>query len=126
MNGWKTPTGQYVENVMRCNEYFTTSLFRPPYGRFSISQYLVLRKHFRFILWSVLSRDYSPEVTPDQCFDNVMRYSASGSIIVFHDSLKAKEKVLFTLPRFIDQFLEKGFRFGVIPYNFKGPPHQQS
>ncbi len=126
MNGWKTPTGQYVENVMRCNEYFTTSLFRPPYGRFSISQYYILRKHFQFILWSVLSRDYKPEVTPDQCFDNVMKYTTSGSIIVFHDSLKAKEKVLFALPRFIDLLLEKGFRFGVIPYNSKGPPHQQS
>ena len=49
LNGWKTPTGQYVDNVMRCKEYFTTPLFRPPYGRFSMSQYLVLRKHFHSV-----------------------------------------------------------------------------
>jgi peptidoglycan-N-acetylglucosamine deacetylase len=115
MNGWKTPTGQYVDNVMQCNEYFTTTLFRPPYGRFSVSQYFVLRKHFKFILWSILSCDYSPGVTPDQCFGNVMKYTTTGSIILFHDSIKAKEKVLFALPRAIDQLLEKGFRFDVIP-----------
>jgi peptidoglycan/xylan/chitin deacetylase (PgdA/CDA1 family) len=126
MNGWKTPTGQYVDNVMRCNEYVGSSLFRPPYGRFTISQYLVLRKKFRFILWSVLSRDFDPGTTPDQCFDNVMRVTTSGSVIVFHDSVKAKEKVLFVLPRFIDQFLEKGFRFGTIPYSSKEPPHPQN
>jgi peptidoglycan-N-acetylglucosamine deacetylase len=114
MNGWKTPAGQYVDNVMRCNEYFTTTLFRPPYGRFSLTQYYLLRKHFRFILWSVLSRDFDLRVTPDQCLDNVMRATTSGSVIVFHDSLKAKEKVLFTLPRFIDQVLEKGYRFDPI------------
>lgn len=114
LDGWKTPTGQYIEDVMSCNAYFTTSLFRPPYGRFSISQYRILRKHFRFILWSVLSRDYDPRVTPDRCFDNVTKASTHGSIILFHDSIKAKEKMLFTLPRFIDQFQEKGFRFGAI------------
>jgi len=126
INGWKTPTGQYVDNVMRCNELFTTSLFRPPYGRFSISQYLILRKHFHFIIWSVLSRDYRTDVTPDQCFADVMNYTTTGSIILFHDSMKAKEKVLFALPRVIDQLLEKGFRFGVIPYNFTEPPRQQN
>jgi peptidoglycan-N-acetylglucosamine deacetylase len=115
LNGWKTPTGQYIDNVIRCNEYLATSLFRPPYGRFTISQYLALRKQFHFILWSVLSRDFSPGVTPDQCFENVMQHATSGSIVLFHDSLKARDKVLFALPRFIDQMLEKGFRFEAIP-----------
>jgi peptidoglycan-N-acetylglucosamine deacetylase len=120
LNGWKTPTGQYVDNVMQCNEYFTTSLFRPPYGRFTLSQYYILRKHFRFILWSVLSRDFDVNVTPDRCLENVTQTTTPGSVIVFHDSLKAKEKVLFTLPRFIDNMKEKGYKFEVIP---DLPPH---
>lgn len=111
LNGWKTPPGEYAENAARCNEFFTTDLFRPPYGRFTPSQYFLLRKKYRFILWSVLSGDYSKQISPEQCLQNVLKYSKEGSIVVFHDSLKAKEKVLYALPRFIDAFREKGFDF---------------
>ncbi|MCX6243643.1 MAG: polysaccharide deacetylase family protein [Bacteroidetes bacterium] len=111
LNGWKTPPAMYVEDVMRCNEYLTTKLFRPPYGRFTPSQYYLLRKQYRFILWSVLSGDYNRKITPEQCLSNVLENSVPGSIIVFHDSLKAKDKLLYALPRFLDHFLGEGYRF---------------
>ena len=111
LNGWKTPTGGYVTNVMRCNDYLKTKLFRPPYGKFTPSQYFLLRKQFRFIMWSVLSGDYNRKVTPDQCLSNVLTFTKSGSIVVFHDSIKAGEKMFYALPRFLDHFLEKGYRF---------------
>jgi peptidoglycan-N-acetylglucosamine deacetylase len=111
LNGWKTPPAEYLEDVRRCTDYFKTTLFRPPYGRFTPSQYYLLRKQYRFILWSVLSGDYSRNITPDQCLSNVVENSSRGSIIVFHDSIKAKENLLFALPRFLDHFLEKGYRF---------------
>jgi peptidoglycan-N-acetylglucosamine deacetylase len=111
LNGWKTPPAEYVEDVLRCNEYFTTNLFRPPYGKFTPSQYLLLRKHFRFILWSVLSGDYYWRITPEQCLSNVLENTGPGSIIVFHDSLKAKENLFFALPQFLDHYLEQGYRF---------------
>lgn len=115
LNGWKTPAGEYVGNILRCNDYFTTGLFRPPYGRFTPAQYYLLRKSFRFVLWSVLSHDYSPNTTPEQCLRNVIKYSRNGSIVVFHDSIKAKDKILFALPRFIDAFMEMGYEFRGIP-----------
>jgi len=111
LNGWRTPPAGYVENVMRCNDYFKTKLFRPPYGSFTPSQYLLLRKQFRFILWSVLTGDFHREVSPEQCLQKALNYSRSGSIIVFHDSVKSIEKVRYALPRFIEAFLGKGFRF---------------
>lgn len=111
LNGWKTPPGEYVENVMRCQEYFSAGLFRPPYGKFTPSQYMLLRKRFKFILWSVLSNDYYRKTSPRQCLDNVVRYSTSGSVVVFHDSLKAKENLFYTLPRYLDSMAEKGYRF---------------
>jgi peptidoglycan/xylan/chitin deacetylase (PgdA/CDA1 family) len=111
MNGWKTPAREYTEDVFRCNEFFATTLFRPPYGRFTPSQYFLLRKSFRFILWSVLSGDFRKEITPGQCLKNLLNHTKSGSIVVFHDSLKAREKVLYALPRFIDVFRGKGFDF---------------
>jgi peptidoglycan-N-acetylglucosamine deacetylase len=115
LNGWKTPPGEYVENVNRCKDLFRATLFRPPYGRFTPSQYYLLRKEYRFILWSVLTGDYSSGVSKEKCLDNATRYSSPGSIIVFHDSLKAKEKLFYALPRFIDASLEKGYEFGLIP-----------
>ncbi len=111
LNGWKTPPGGYVENVERCREYFQTNLFRPPYGSFGLSQYLLLRKEYRFILWSVLTWDFSHDTTPEQCFRYAIDNSRPGSVVVFHDSLKSIENVRYALPRFLDEFLDKGYRF---------------
>jgi len=111
LNGWKTPPGAYIEDVMRCREYFTTRLFRPPYGRFSPAQYFLLRKDFRFVLWSVLTGDYSKSVTPDQCLENAIGNTGNGSVVVFHDNLKAVENVRYALPRFLEHFLALGFHF---------------
>lgn len=110
-DGWKTPPGEYEENVSRCGEYFTTDLFRPPYGRFSLSQYFLLRKKYKFILWSILSKDFHRKISPGQCLSIVLENAIPGSIIVFHDNLMAKEKVLYALPLVLDHFLKKGFRF---------------
>jgi peptidoglycan-N-acetylglucosamine deacetylase len=115
LDGWKTPPGEYVENVTRCNDYFETSLFRPPYGRFSPTQYFLLRKRYKFILWSVMSFDFHRKTSPNQCLSNVLDNASSGSIIVFHDNFKSKDKVLYVLPLVLDQFRKKGFRFESIP-----------
>ena len=111
LNGWKTPPAEYVEDVFRCNEYFMPNLFRPPYGMFTLSQYFLLRKKFRFILWSVLSGDYNRKIPPDQCLSNVLKNTVPGSIVVFHDSIKAQENLFYTLPRFLDHFLNEGYTF---------------
>jgi len=111
LNGWKTPPAEYLQDVIRCNEYFKTSLLRPPYGRITPTQYFLLRKQFRIILWSVLSGDYNPGISGEQCLLNVITHTRPGSIVVFHDSLKAKDNLFYTLPRFLDHFLNEGYRF---------------
>jgi peptidoglycan/xylan/chitin deacetylase (PgdA/CDA1 family) len=111
LNGWKTPPAEYTEDVMLCNAYFRTGLFRPPYGKFTPSQYFLLRKHFRIIMWSVLSGDYHQAISKEQCLENVLTYTKPGSIVLFHDSLKAKESLFYALPRFLDHFLGEGYRF---------------
>ncbi len=110
-DGWKTPAGEYAENISRCEPLFQTRLFRPPYGRFNLSQYFLLRKKYKFIMWSVMSGDFHRKTTPAQCLSNVLQNSKPGSIIVFHDSLKSKENVLNTLPLVLDHFLKEGFSF---------------
>ncbi|MCX6266577.1 MAG: polysaccharide deacetylase family protein [Bacteroidetes bacterium] len=111
LNGWHTPPGAYIEDVYSCREYFNTKLFRPPYGRFTPSQYFLLRKDFRFILWSALTYDFDRRTTPGQCLKNAIDHTTNGSIVVFHDSLKSLDNVRYTLPRFLEHFSNLKYRF---------------
>ena len=67
LNGWKTAPASYAGDVMECDTLFRTRLFRPPYGRFTPSQYFILRKNYHFVMWSVLTCDFSKDITPDEC-----------------------------------------------------------
>jgi len=111
INGWKTSPGAYYNNVMHCRDFVESRLFRPPHGRFTPSQYLLLKKEFRFVLWSVLTMDYHHAVSPEQCFINAKENLLPGSIIVFHDSVKAKKNLLTALPGFIEYALSEGYSF---------------
>ena len=96
LNGWKTPINEYIENVSLCQSEILNlqsqicNLFRPPYGKIKLSQSKKLRKFgFKIIMWDVLSADYDQTISPEKCLVNVLRNVKSGSIIVFHDSVKA-------------------------------------
>ncbi len=111
LDGWKTSPGAYIEDVKHCSDYFGTRLFRPPYGRFTPTQYFLLRKDFHFILWSVLTYDFNRKTTPQQCLQHALDHTKRGSIVVFHDNLKSIEKVRFALPTFLQHFIDLGYRF---------------
>lgn len=115
IKGFYTDNKLYFENVEACNEVMQTPLFRPPYGQLKFSQQRILAKKYKIIMWDVLSYDYSQSLTPEKCLDNVVKYTRPGSIIVFHDNLKAEKNVTYALPRAIDQLLDKGFEFAAIP-----------
>lgn len=105
LNGWKTDKTAYVQNALQCEkaiEAFTykSKLFRPPYGKIKPSQAKALRdKGYQVIMWDVLSADFDQKISPEQCLENVLRNVASGSIIVFHDSVKAYENLKYVLPK---------------------------
>ncbi len=86
-------------------------MFRPPYGHITPSQIQKLRKNFYIVLWSVLSGDFDRNTTPAKCLRNVLRYTKSGSIVVFHENKKAIPRLKYALPRFLDQFSKAGYRF---------------
>lgn len=111
MNGWKSSSSEYSVDVMECKKLITSSLFRPPYGKIKYSQVRKLKKDFRIIMWDVLSKDYDHSLRGKDCFDRVKRKSRNGSIIVFHDSLKAEERLRFALPETLKYFSDRGFEF---------------
>lgn len=120
-NGWNTTTEKYLKNVELCQDNFGKlntehcKLFRPPYGKIKPSQSKKLRAlGYKIIMWDVLSVDFEKETTPEECLENVIKNSVSGSIIVFHDSEKAFKNLKYTLPKTLEILSSKGFCFDSI------------
>lgn len=113
-NGWKTKTIDYLEDVQACSKCLNSRLFRPPYGKLKLPQLRRISKTHEIIMWDVLSYDWVQTLSPKAVLQNVNRNATNGSIIVFHDSIKAKKNLEYTLPRFIETQLQKGFSFDKI------------
>ena len=111
LDGWTTESIPYFHNVRRCAHLVKTDLFRPPYGRLKPKQAQFLQRHYRIVMWDVLSGDFDPKITAEQCYHNVVRNATKGSIVVFHDSLKAWDKLQVVLPKVLQYFTEQGYRF---------------
>lgn len=113
LNGWKTDTAVYLENIQQAGKSIKSSLFRPPYGRISSAQARQL-KEYKVVMWTVLSGDFDTSLSNEKCLTNVLSHAKAGSIIVFHDSEKAWERMSFVLPAVLEHFSKKGYEFGVI------------
>ncbi|MFD2969808.1 polysaccharide deacetylase family protein [Sphingobacterium bambusae] len=111
LRGWDTDDDAYIENIATCQKLTKTNLFRPPYARVKKSQLRQLYPYFEVIFWDVLSGDFNVNLSPEQCYRNVIKHSRNGSIIVFHDNIKAIPRVSYALPRVIDELLKRGFTF---------------
>lgn len=115
MNGWMTAPKPYLKDVLRCDELLHTKLFRPPYGRITRSQTRMMMSRYRVIMWDVLSGDFDSSISGERCLRNVTEHAGPGSIIVFHDSIKAADRLHYALPRVLDYFSGKGYSFEKIP-----------
>lgn len=114
LNGWKTTTDNYLNNIREAKKYIASSLFRPPYGRIRSAQIKALQQSeqaFKIVMWTVLSGDFDRALSVEKCCSNVINNSSAGSIIVFHDSEKAVEKISYALPIVLKYFTEKGYVF---------------
>lgn len=109
--GWVTADAAYLESVAKTNELLQTKLFRPPYGRIKKSQIKALSSDYKIIMWDVLSHDYDQRLTPDACIANVLDNVRPGSIIVFHDSVKAWKNLKDSLPEVLKQLSASGYVF---------------
>ena len=137
LNGWKTNNVSYLENIEKANISIQSTvnsfqsntekkkgnnskfkiqnsefLFRPPYGKIKPRQAKeLIKKGVKIILWDVLSGDFDAQLSKEKSFENCVKHSKNGSIIVFHDSVKASEKLKYVLPKILAHFNDKGFVF---------------
>lgn len=121
LNGWKTKTIEYIENFKLCEtEQLKLNaehslLFRPPYGKMTLCQSKKIQElGYKIVMWDVLSFDFKPTITAEKCKENVLNNTSAGSIIVFHDSLKAEKTLKKVLPEVIQGLKNRGFQFDVL------------
>ena len=125
INGLKTNTNDYLNNIDKTHREFLKNnksfenkhplLFRPPYGKCKPKQLKYLIKNvYKPVFWDVLSRDFDLNITKEECLNNVLKSVENGSIIVFHDSVKAFNKLVFVLPKILEYFTIKGYQFKAI------------
>lgn len=117
LNGWKTSLDDYMENVFKCEELTQSLLFRPPYSAITPKQIKALQKNnFKIIMWDVITGDFDQKITPEKCLNNTIENTEPGSLVVFHDHIKAWPRTQYALPKAIEYWLEKGYEFSKITY----------
>ncbi len=124
MKGWRTRRFTYLRNVLRTQTITGTSLFRPPYGRITRAQSRALRGRFDVVMWDVLAADFDKRVSKERCLRNVITHARAGSIVVFHDSLKAEPRLRYALPRALEHFANEGYAFKALPMDGITAPRQ--
>lgn len=128
LNGWKNETSRYLQNVVKCDDilidttplgseqaYVSTltgkKLYRPPYGKLKKAQIRQLQEEYEIVMWNVLTGDFDRNLSPEKCLHKAIKYTNKGSIVIFHDSVKALPNLQYALPRFLKHFTEAGYRF---------------
>jgi peptidoglycan/xylan/chitin deacetylase (PgdA/CDA1 family) len=114
VDGWKHSWFDYMRDVKECAAAFQSKLFRPPYGHMRRSQFSTLSRRCKVVMWDVLTYDFDKTFAKEHCLELALMYSRAGSIVVFHDSEKAKERMLYALPRYIEEMKSRGFSFDVL------------
>ena len=121
LNKWKVSRKTYLKDIKQTHEVLlqqiglqteTNKLFRPPYGKISpkVASKL-LKKGYKVIMWDVLSGDFDLSITKEKCLENVLENTVNGSIIVFHDSIKASNNLKYCLPKTLAHYSKKGYEF---------------
>jgi peptidoglycan-N-acetylglucosamine deacetylase len=116
LNAWKVKTDEYIKDVKDASYLITSKLFRPPYGKIKPAIIRKLKKDFKIVMWNVLSYDFDNSKSSDWCTAHVIKESANGSVIVFHDSIKSKERMQASLPKVLHHFSQLGYSFKAIPF----------
>lgn len=111
LNGWKTSREEYLQNIEKAAEVISSDLFRPPYGRITPAQVKQVSTRYKVYMWSLLSMDYAPRLTPGDVVKNVLDKITAGDIIVFHDSAKALPRLKHALPVILNELAQQGFNF---------------
>ncbi len=115
LQGFKVRSIKYMRDLTEADRLIKSPLFRPPHGLIRWSQARSIKKHYNIIMYDLVTRDYSKRLSPQDVLGNVRKYTRNGSIIVFHDSLKAEKNLRAALPAAIEWLKSEGYEFLPLP-----------
>lgn len=115
LQGAKVRTRRYIKDIAEAHMLIKSPLFRPPHGFIRWKQAAAIKANKRIIMYDLVTRDYSKKLSGDEVLENVKRYTRNGSIIVFHDSLKAEKNLRYALPKAIEWLKQNGYKFLPLP-----------
>jgi len=115
LQGFKVSTLRYMRDITEANDYIDSTLFRPPHGLMRWSQAKAIKDRYNIVMYDLVTRDYSYKLNGEEVLANVRRYVRNGSIIVFHDSLRAEHNLKYALPKAIEWLKSEGYEILPIP-----------
>lgn len=115
LQGLKVSKVRYMRDITEANKYIDSALFRPPHGLMRPSQAQAIKNRYNIVMYDLVTRDYSYKLKGEEVLKNVKKYARNGSIIVFHDSLRAENNLKYALPRAIEWLKDNGYEFLPIP-----------
>ena len=124
-SAWATGRADYLADVAECQAQLSElgvavdtgnprPLFRPPYGRLTWPLLRSLQADYRIVMWSVLTRDYDPRLSPESCLRHTLATVRPGDVLVFHDSQKASARLRYVLPRVLPHLAGQGYQFAAL------------
>jgi peptidoglycan/xylan/chitin deacetylase (PgdA/CDA1 family) len=119
LSGWKNAPDVYTDNARLCAQKIKQirgaehqkMLFRPPYGQISRKQVQKLKKDYELVMWDVLTYDFDATLAANDCLKHSLAVTQKGSIVVFHDNVKAVSVLEYALPRYLEHFAGLGYTF---------------
>jgi peptidoglycan-N-acetylglucosamine deacetylase len=120
VNGFKTSHNTYIEEIRNCQSQIqetlsvSSRLFRPPYGKITKKQFKSVIPEYDVIMWDVLTGDFDPSLSEEECLRKSIQYSRNGSIVVFHDQQKTKDKIGKVLPDYLDFLKDSGLETALL------------
>jgi len=110
-NALKVSNERWLSDVYKKSPVSESEFFRPPYGKILPWQSHQIRKKYKLVFWDVLSFDYRRDLTSDRICEILRNKVRNGSIIVFHDSVKAAPNMFPALEFTLEHFSSMGFGF---------------
>lgn len=106
---------EYFKDIDRAQEHIDSKFFRPPHGQLYPWYLLRLKKKFeKVVMWDLITEDYRKDLNAEDIFNRVVKFVRPGSVIVFHDSLKAWPRLEKALPRTLDYLIGEGYFFKLL------------
>jgi len=121
LKGWRTSHEDYMANIALCEAAIVecggggpAGLFRPPYGQLTFSLAKKISANYRIIMWDYLTGDFDQSLSPEKCHIETIKGTKSGSIVIYHENVKAEARIKYSLPKFLDHFSSLGYQFCAI------------